>query len=80
MICERCGSPSKYTFGGEVALHFSGLKGLDKPTVFVWPQLVVCLDCGFTDFTIPEDQLRVLREGVSRLRADADGDDSSISA
>jgi hypothetical protein len=38
-------------------IHFPGLKNLDKPAVMVFPQLAVCLDCGFTGFTIPEAEV-----------------------
>jgi hypothetical protein len=43
-------------------IHFSGLKNLDKPTVMVFPKIMVCLDCGLTEFTIPEAELRLLGE------------------
>jgi hypothetical protein len=46
-------------------MHFPGLKGLDKPIVWVFPELKVCLDCGFSDFTVPERELCVLEQGMS---------------
>ena len=51
-------------FAGEINIHFPGLKGLDKPTVWVFPKLVVCFDCGFTEFLIPEsaNSLLIQRE------------------
>jgi hypothetical protein len=52
-------------FNGEMGIHFMGLKNLDKPTVWVFPKLKVCLDCGLTEFEIPETELRVLKEGAS---------------
>ena len=63
MACKRCDSDNQSTFNGEVAIHFPGVKGLDKPIVWVFPKLVVCLNCGFTEFTISEGETRVLREG-----------------
>ena len=50
-------------------IHFPGLKGLDKPIVWVFPKLLVCLNCGFTEFAIPETELRVLRDGTDRSAA-----------
>jgi hypothetical protein len=44
-------------------MHFSGLKGMDKPIVWMFPQPLVCLECGFTEFTVPERELRVLVKG-----------------
>jgi hypothetical protein len=47
-------------FTSEIAIHFPGLKGLEKPIVWVFPELLICLDCGRAEFTVPETELRVL--------------------
>ena len=60
MACQKCSSENQRTFNGEVAIHFTGLNGLDKPIVWVFPKLAVCLECGSTDFVVPERELRVL--------------------
>ena len=65
MSCKSCKSENQSIFNGEIAIHFPGLKGLDKPIVWVFPKLVVCLDCGFTEFAIPDTELRQLAEGDS---------------
>jgi hypothetical protein len=62
--CERCSSQMPPHFSGELAIHFTGLKGLGKPIVWVFPKLLVCLSCGLTEFTVPERELRVLRDGI----------------
>lgn len=62
--CERCSSQMRQHFSGELAIHFAGLRGLDKPIVWVFPRLLVCLRCGLTEFTVPERELRVLRDGT----------------
>jgi len=64
MTCKRCGSDSQSVFNGETAIHFPGLKGLEKSIVWVFPKLAVCLECGFTEFTIPERELSVLVRGT----------------
>ena len=63
MLCSRCAFDNHDTFNGEIAIHFPGLKGLDKPIVWTFPKLAVCLECGFTAFTVPERELRVLAKG-----------------
>jgi hypothetical protein len=63
MSCKSCQSENQHTFNGEIAIHFPGLKGLDKPIVWVYPKLLVCLNCGFTEFAIPETGFRQLTEG-----------------
>ena len=63
--CKSCSGLNLKTFNGEVAIHFPGLNGLNKPIVWVFPKIAVCLDCGFTEFVVPERELRVLVEGKS---------------
>ena len=60
-VCESCGSENHGQFGGEIGLHFKGIEGLDKPIVFVFPEVNVCLSCGHAEFTVPETELRVLQ-------------------
>ena len=60
--CKSCQSINQSTFNGEIAIHFPGLEGLKKPIVWVFPKLLVCLNCGFTELAIPEAELRQLVE------------------
>ncbi|MBZ5658288.1 MAG: hypothetical protein LAO56_23755 [Acidobacteriia bacterium] len=60
--CKRCTSENQSGFSSEIAIH---LRGLNTPHVFVFPMAVVCLDCGFTEFSIPETELRRLAESDS---------------
>ena len=46
-----------------MAIHFRGLKNIDKPAVWVFPEIVVCLECGTAQFTITETELRELVRG-----------------
>jgi hypothetical protein len=62
-MCNSCHSENQSEFNGEVAIHVPGVKGLDKPVVFAFPKLLVCFYCGFTEFRIPEPELRRLTEG-----------------
>jgi hypothetical protein len=47
-------------FIGEMGIRSPGLEGIDKPIVWVFPSLVVCLNCGFAEFIVPEAELRIL--------------------
>lgn len=62
-MCNACGSDKHSRFTAEIAIHSPGLKGIDKPHVLVFPEILVCLNCGKTEFTIPEGELCVLAEG-----------------
>jgi hypothetical protein len=43
-------------------IHFPGREGLDKSSVWLFPEITVCLDCGFTEFYVPKAELRKLKE------------------
>src|SRR5580704_18883076 len=66
MSCPLCASGNQGEFGTEMRIHFRGLKNLAKPIAWLFPILLVCLDCGFSRFTIPETELTSLREGSAR--------------
>jgi hypothetical protein len=60
MPCRSCQSERQRALIGEMNIHFLGLTNLDKPTVWALPELVVCLNCGFTEFRMEENALRTL--------------------
>jgi hypothetical protein len=63
MPCKSCGSVNQRNFTAEMTIHFGGLKNVDKPVVWVFPELVICLDCGTAEFAVPEAELRQLARG-----------------
>ena len=65
MSCKSCLSEHQSNLNGEIAIHFPGLKGLEKPIVWMFPKLLVCLECGFTEFTVPERELGVIVKGTA---------------
>jgi hypothetical protein len=64
MNCKRCVSEELKVFTGELAIHLSGWEALSKPHVFVFPKLMVCLNCGFVEFYLPAPQLAELNNGA----------------
>ena len=69
MSCLLCASGNHGEFGTEILIHFRGLKNLDRPIVWLFPKLLVCLDCGFSRFTIPEPELALLAGGTATTEA-----------
>ena len=63
MACKGCHSDRQSVFNGEIAIHFRGLEGLEKPILWIFRETMVCLDCGLTEFTVPERELQVLSQG-----------------
>ena len=63
MPCKSCESVNQKKFSAEIGIHFLGLKNNDTPVVFVFPELIVCLDCGTAEFAVPEAELHQLAKG-----------------
>lgn len=62
MSCKSCQSNNQGSFPTELNIHSRGRKGLDQPTVWAFPELVVCLDCGFSELSLSESELRLLAQ------------------
>ena len=71
MPCQTCHSANTREYTAEINIHFPGRKGLDIPTVWAFPRLSVCLDCGFTQYKIPDAELKTLADRDYRGWADA---------
>ena len=63
MPCKLCRSVNRSKFIGEIGIQLPGLKNIDKPVLWVFPEVVVCLDCGAAEFAVPEAELRQLAKG-----------------
>jgi hypothetical protein len=57
MTCVSCRSVKHAELTGEMLVRFPGLKNLDKPVVWLYPKVLVCLDCGYSHFAVPEGEL-----------------------
>jgi predicted nucleic-acid-binding Zn-ribbon protein len=60
MSCRSCGSENQTKFASEITIHILGLENVNKPTVMVFPKLLLCMNCGFTEFTIAENEMHLL--------------------
>jgi len=65
MSCMLCASRNEAEFATEMNIHFPGLQNLDKPDVLVFPKVLVCLDCGFSQFATPETEVAPLATGTA---------------
>ena len=64
MCYKSCQSGNLREFAGEICIHLPGIKNVDKPHVMVFPTLVVCLNCGLAEFSIPHHELQLLANTV----------------
>ena len=56
--CITCGSTRLNKLRAELALHFNGLKNIDKPVLWTFREVVVCTDCGEADIHFPPHELQ----------------------
>jgi hypothetical protein len=64
MSCLLCGSGNEAELVSEMIIHFSGPKNRDKPGVWVFSKVLVCLDCGCSRFTVPKTELASISKGT----------------
>ena len=60
IVCTLCGSGNLGRFLAETGIHHMGWENVNKPTVFVSRELVVCFHCGFAAFLLSDEQLGIL--------------------
>ena len=65
MSCKSCQSANQRMFESEVNIYFPGLKHVTKRPVLAFPDLVICIDCGFIEGRITEQELQQLTTDVS---------------
>jgi hypothetical protein len=53
MKCEYCGSRETKTFQAEMSLPFPGIERINVAPVYLCPQILICLNCGTSRFSIP---------------------------
>ena len=64
--CRICESANVSLLNAETNLHFPGRRGLDQQSIFAFPRVMVCLNCGYAEFTLAESELRLLRTEATR--------------
>ena len=63
MACTFCHSDNQRWFPSEINIHPPhGLERIDEPSVWAFPALLVCQDCGFSEFVLSSNELRSLNE------------------
>jgi hypothetical protein len=67
MACRSCSSKNQAEYEAEINIHLP--RDRDKAAVLIFPKLVVCLDCGVAEFTIPEAGLRLLGQRGAASKA-----------
>jgi uncharacterized Zn finger protein len=66
--CNSCFSSNVVEVVAETCIHFPGVKGLKADPIFAFPEVVVCLDCGFVRSNLSEEELEHVRKGAARVK------------
>lgn len=61
MKCPSCGSDDQAEFPAEMSIHLR--RSPRQPGTLVFQTVRVCMDCGFSQFTVPDAELRELVHG-----------------
>ena len=61
MSCKACRSVNLRELTAEMNIHSFYPAGINEPSVWGFPLLLVCMDCGFAEFQLPEAALRELK-------------------
>jgi hypothetical protein len=75
MACGQCGSGNQKEFPAEICVHLPDLRNLNTPPTLAFPKLLVCLHCGFTQFALSDDALRLLTQDAPVIASSEVGDD-----
>jgi len=49
MACKHCASDDLQIFLGELTFAFPGLERFALSTIYVFPEFLLCLHCGYTE-------------------------------
>jgi hypothetical protein len=67
MSCSSCGSNYQKEFSAEMIIHFSGIKHLNQPGFWAFTKLIVCMNCGYSHFTVQEPHWGPLQTSLRQL-------------
>jgi len=69
MACKKCGGLAQQKLDSEFSISFPDIKRLNVPPVYVCNSLLVCMDCGFAELTLPQPEPESLRKGTAATRS-----------
>jgi hypothetical protein len=61
MVCKVCSSGNQIQLKSEMCLHQPS--GFNRPELFIFPKVSICLQCGFTEFRLSDEDLLQVRKG-----------------
>jgi hypothetical protein len=62
MSCKLCQSNNQKSFDSEISLYLPTLADVNTSPFLVFPKVFVCLDCGFIEGQLSDDDLGELKK------------------
>jgi hypothetical protein len=59
-MCPQCVSGNQVEFSAEMMVHRDDLKNVNNSDVMLFPKVLVCLACGFSQFAVPKSEIMLL--------------------
>jgi hypothetical protein len=63
MSCKNCASDNLQNLKGELNASFPDMKNLAVSPIYVCQEILVCLDCGFTELRLAAAELQQIKRG-----------------
>jgi len=78
VTCNKCACSNQRRFSGELTVSFSQLKNVNLAPIYVPQDVLICLDCGHIELSLPAKKLEQLKQGA--CEAHTPGDAGSINS
>ncbi len=69
MSCLLCGSDNEAKLSAEILFQFRDVNNVAKPGLFAFPEVSICMDCGFSGFAVQQDELQLLAAAIPALES-----------
>jgi hypothetical protein len=69
VACTQCGSANQKKFEAEVDIHSAAVRDIRKNPLSLFPSILICLDCGHSEFVVPAREMKSLGLQTTRTTA-----------
>jgi hypothetical protein len=66
MSCKGCGAGNQRSFKSEMTIAFREPENVNQAPLYVCQDILVCLDCGHIEISLPAEKLEQLKQKPSK--------------
>lgn len=67
MNCRACKSENVRRFAGELTASSLKIENVKSEPIYVCQDVLICVDCGFTELVIPPQELKKLKRNAAAI-------------